>query len=147
MKSVISPYLIAIIAAWLISQLAKSILSVIKTKNGKQFCRACLSSGGMPSVHSATAVSLSTVIGFRDGINSGLFGIAFLATIIIVYDALMVRRSSGEQWDAIVNIIDHVDKNIHKPFEAKGHKPFEAIVGCIIGFIIGFTVYILTKKL
>lgn len=67
----------------------------IKTHTLKHF-RELYISGNMPSAHSATTMSLTTLIGLSEGIDSVIFALAALAAVVM-YDALMVRRSVGEQ--------------------------------------------------
>ena len=73
----ISPYLITIFIAWFGAHVIKYIVSYIK-KERRGFRSQLFASGGMPSSHSATVMSMATIIGLRDGINSGLFGLAVL---------------------------------------------------------------------
>jgi acid phosphatase family membrane protein YuiD len=55
--------------------------------------RKALQSGGMPSAHTAAAVSLTLVTGFREGFNSSVFAVALVLTAVIAHDAVKVRGS------------------------------------------------------
>ena len=101
---ILSPYIIAVIAAWLIAQGVKYLIIAIKNRNFNHLRQLYLS-GNMPSAHSATVTALTVVIAFKDGISSGLFGLSLLFAAIVMYDAMMVRRSSGEQGLAIQALI------------------------------------------
>lgn len=142
----VSPYIIAIGVAWLSAHSIKYIgaLAGDRSKRPDLF-RQLFISGGMPSSHAATVVAVWTVIGFRDGIDSGLFGLATLVVLIVCYDAVKVRRSSGEQGEAIQGLIKEQKSNIPVPRAARGHTPFEVIVGSMIGVVLGTIVFITTR--
>lgn len=144
MEAILSPYLIAILLGWIIAQGLKYVFAVIKTKHIGSF-RSLYTSGNMPSSHSASVVALATVIGLIHGFESPLFGIAFLFAMIVMYDAVMVRRSSGEQGMAIQELIKLGKAKIVVPRAAKGHTPVEVLAGGIIGAIIGLVVFFATK--
>lgn len=136
-----SPYITAIILGWIIAQGAKYIIVAVKEGSFKSLRHLYLS-GNMPSAHTATVIALLTVVGFKDGVNSGLFGLAALFASIVMYDAIMVRRSSGEQGLAIQLLIKERKSTIKLPRAAKGHEPLEVLVGALIGLVIGAGVYL-----
>ena len=140
----ISPYLLAVIVGWIVAQGLKYAYATLKDKTFKNFRHLYLS-GNMPSAHSATVVALLTVIALKDGIDSGLFGLATLFAAIVMYDAMMVRRSSGEQGFAIQQLILEQKSKVLLPRAAKGHKPLEVLVGAVIGVILGAVVFFATK--
>lgn len=140
-----SPYLIAIVLGWIVAQGAKFLILTVKNR-GKIDFRQLYSSGNMPSGHSATSVALLTVIGLKDGVDTGLFGIATLFAAIMMYDAVMVRRSTGEQGAAIHALIKEQKSKVKAPRAAKGHEPLEVAVGALVGLIVGLSVYFLTKS-
>ncbi len=104
-----------------------------------------LPSGGMPSAHSATVISLLTSIGLKEGVSSLGFGIMFWVSAIVVYDAIMVRYSSGNQGDALNRLIDEQKSKVAKPRIAHGHTLPEVVVGAVIGATIAFVVFMATK--
>ena len=96
----------------------------------------------MPSSHSAMIISLATIIGLELGLNSPLFGLAVILAIIIIRDALGLRRYLG-QHGKILNILvkdlrnDQVlDEKYPHLLENIGHTPAQVIAGSLIGFII-----------
>jgi hypothetical protein len=91
----------------------------------------------MPSSHSAITVALATLIGFTEGTDTAVFALAALFAAVVMYDAVMVRRSSGEQGTAIMSLIEELKSKINLPRAAKGHEPLEVAVGAILGFAIG----------
>jgi len=144
MNQTISPYLIVIVLGWVVAQGMKYVFALIKTKRIGNF-RQLYSSGSMPSSHSACAVGLATVVGLLDGFDSALFGLAFLFACIVMYDAVMVRRSSGEQGLAIQQLIKLGKAEIVLPRAAKGHTPLEVAAGAILGVVLGLVVFFATK--
>lgn len=141
---VISPYFIAIIAAWLIAQGAKYLLVAIRQRRFDHVRQLYLS-GNMPSAHSATVAALAVVIGLEEGITSSVFALAALFAAIVMYDAMMVRRSSGEQGKAIQQLIKEQKSKVALPRAAKGHTPVEVAVGALLGAVIGLVVFLATK--
>lgn len=137
---IISPYITAGLLGWLVAQLSKYVVASIKTHSFASL-RQLYFSGNMPSAHSATTVALLTVIGLKDGLSSGLFGLALIFTSVVIYDAVMVRRSSGEQGESLTALIKEQGSSVRLPRVAKGHTPVEVIVGSIMGFIIGLVTF------
>lgn len=140
----LSPYFIAIIAGWLIAQGLKYLIVSLKTHNFDHIRQLYLS-GNMPSAHSTSVMALTTIIGLSDGIASGLFGLTALFAAIVMYDAMMVRRSSGEQGHALQQLIREVKSDIPLPRAAKGHSPLEVLAGAALGGVIGLVVFLATR--
>lgn len=134
-----SDYLIAGGLAWFLAQFTKYVLVTIKNKKLDTVNRLYLS-GGMPSAHSATTISVLTVIGLKDGTDTSIFALTALLASIVIYDAIMVRRSSGEQGIALLNFMNEQKSKVKKPFLALGHNWIEVLVGSILGFVIGLAV-------
>ncbi len=98
--------------------------------------------GGMPSSHSAAIVALCTVVGFESGLNSMVFAVTFLLSLVIMYEAAGVRRAAGEQAEVLNRMLDEFYHG-RKVSEARvrelvGHTPFEVLVGAVMGFAAGF---------
>jgi len=143
---ILSPYLIVIMASWVVAQGAKYVIVALKNRNFDHIRQLYLS-GNMPSAHSATVMSMATLVGLMNGFDSALFGIAIMTAAIVMYDAVMVRRSVGEQGLAIQELIKAAKNNerVAIPRSAKGHTPLEVIVGGVLGVIIGCVVFLATK--
>lgn len=142
--NILSPYIITIAMAWIAAQGAKYLIMVIKQRSFNHFRQLYLS-GNMPSSHSATVVALVVIVGLRDGVGTGVFGIAALLAAIVMYDAMMVRRSSGEQGVAIQALIKEQKSSIGLPRAAKGHTPVEVAVGALLGAVVGLVVFLATR--
>lgn len=141
----LSPYLFAVMAGWISAQGLKYILVAIRNKNFDHFRQLYLS-GNMPSAHSATTVALATLVGLRDGFDGPLFAIAGLFAGVVMYDAVMVRRSVGEQGIALQTLISLAkNERIVIPRAAKGHTPLEVLAGAGLGVVIGCIVFFTTN--
>jgi acid phosphatase/vanadium-dependent haloperoxidase related protein len=139
----LSPYLIAALLGWIIAQGSKYIFALIKGRSVRKL-QSLYISGGMPSAHSATVMALVSVIGLKNGIDSGLFGLGFVFASVVMYDAMMVRSSSGKQGIILKKLISEINSPIKTPRFAKGHEPIEVLVGAVIGVAIGTVVYFAT---
>jgi uncharacterized protein len=129
-SDLLSVYTIAPIVAWLVAQLAKTVIAMSKHEHLTVY-EEFLRSGSMPSSHSSITIALLTVVGARLGMGSAEFGVAFVLTSIVIYDALNVRRAVGEQGTVLKALAPD------KPFfSAIGHRPVEVIAGAVLGFIV-----------
>lgn len=134
--------LTAVGLSWLIAQFIKFVTKFYKDKkiNFKIF----LSMGGMPSAHAAVVSSLSVAIGILEGFNSTLFAISVVLAVIVIYDALGVRRAAGDHAHILNKIIKKILKKDEDGYtdlrERLGHKTSEVILGSLLGtFISLFT--------
>lgn len=141
---ILTPYIIVIFAGWIVAQGLKYLVAVVKNRKFDHL-RQLYSSGSMPSAHGTTVTGLVVVIGLRDGFDTAIFGLAVLFAMVVMYDAMMVRRSSGEQGAAIQRLIIEQKSDIPLPRAAKGHSPLEVLVGAMLGLIIGAVVFLATK--
>jgi acid phosphatase family membrane protein YuiD len=141
----LSLYIGTIAIAWFVAQGLKYVISSIKNRSFTESLNQLYLSGNMPSAHSATVVALTFVIGATDGVNSAVFGLASLFSEIVMYDAMMVRRSSGEQGKAIIQLIEASKSKIMIPGVAKGHTPMEVLAGAIVGSLVGLIVVLVTS--
>jgi hypothetical protein len=131
-------YLIAPISGWVVAQSIKFALTL--RKDGIKIQDA-VQSGGMPSSHTAFMVALTTVIGLNYGLASVQFGIVFSVTGIIIYDALGVRRTTGQQTLAIRKLAKETKTKVNILDNAKGHTLPEVSVGALIGLSVGILLY------
>jgi uncharacterized protein len=130
MADILSVYTLAPIIAWLAAQLAKTVIAMSKHEHLTVY-EEFLQSGSMPSSHSSITIALLTVIGARLGMGSPEFGVTFVLTAIVIYDALNVRRAVGEQGAVLKTLAP--DKRF---FTAIGHRPLEVVASAAIGFIV-----------
>ena len=87
--------LVTSLVASLAAQLVKVVLNLIII--GKFIPERIWGAGGMPSSHSATVCAMVVATGRYCGVDSTLFAIAVVLSVIVMYDAMGVRRETGEQ--------------------------------------------------
>lgn len=131
-------YLIAPLGGWVVAQSIKFVLTL--RKDGITFGDA-VQSGGMPSSHTALIVALTTVIGLEADITSVAFGIAATVSGIVVYDALGVRRTTGQQTEAIQALAKTTKTKLGTIDNAKGHTVPEVLGGGAVGILVGVLLY------
>lgn len=128
------------IEAAIIAQLLKFIGHFIRTK--KVDFQVLATTGGMPSSHTAGVISLSTTVGFICGFDSVEFAIAIGYSLVVMYDAAGLRRSTGKIAACLNKIRDDFYANGQMPTERLkellGHTPFEVFVGALLGMFIAF---------
>ncbi len=131
--------LLAAFFAWLIAQVSKTIYELIRLR--KLHIGRLVSSGGMPSSHSALVTALATATGRVEGVESAMFAIALVLAAIVMYDAAGVRRAVSIQARILNQMIDEAFQG--KPFAEKrlreliGHTPIQVFVGGLLGIGIG----------
>jgi uncharacterized protein len=129
-------------ATWAITQILKFVVILVQER--RIAWNYFVTSGGMPSSHTATVCALATSIAMTIGMSSAYFSIAVVLAVIVMYDAAGVRQSVG-QHSAILNRIvrefsfkaskDEVRKDFR---EFVGHTPFQVFVGAVIGVFIAW---------
>ena len=133
--------LIVAIIACLIAQGSKLIIELIK--NRRFNFKVLVTTGGMPSAHSALVTALAAGVGQTKGWDSIEFAIASLFAVIVMYDAAGVRQAAGKQARILNQMIDELFQEDHKFNEEKlkellGHTPFQVIVGSILGVLVSW---------
>ena len=93
--------------------------------------------GGMPSSHSAIMTSLTFGILLTEGWNSPLFALSIVLALLVMRDAIGVRRTVGE----LTLIMKKLAKKRITVHEAPGHTPQEVIIGAIVGAAITLIVF------
>lgn len=150
LKGILSNHvLFAPLIAWILSQIIKAVINLFIYR--KFSLERLLGDGGMPSAHSATVMCLCIMIGWTAGFGSPIFALSFIFAVVVMRDALGVRREAGKQAASIKELAGAVNKIFHtKDTEIKtenlkvlvGHTPLQVIFGAITGAIIA-VLYIL----
>jgi acid phosphatase family membrane protein YuiD len=133
-----------------LAQILKMIVYLLTNKGRKPLeavKTAVWRTGGMPSSHSAIVCSLTTSTGLTEGISSNIFIFALIFTMVVLRDALGVRRAAGIQAKALNTLGRQVAEKIGIKFdsvkEIQGHTPLEVLVGAILGIFIAVGFFIL----
>ena len=113
----------------IIAQGIKFLIGTIKA--GKAEYRLIYSNGSMPSSHSSILSTLSVMVGHFEGIDSIIWGITLVFSLLIIGDAMGIRTQSGKQAKVLNQLVG--EKRLR---EQVGHKPTEVIGGIILGIIV-----------
>lgn len=148
-----NPVLIVPACSWLIAQVLKCLINAIFTK---QFSLSRLvGDGGMPSGHSATVTCLAVMVGLfdTDGFEGTTFALALLFAIVVMHDALGVRREAGKQAVSIIKISELLN-DYFKEHDQKiktdklkvlvGHTPLQVVCGSLLGAAIAIAYYFIS---
>ena len=140
-KSFFSNYLIvSAITGWLFAQLVKVIVDLFN-KEKFRISNLLFSTGGMPSSHTATVVSLCIACLIQEGATSPLFAITLILAIVVIIDALGVRYETGKQAQVINKITKELFSGKMEEFntglkELVGHTPFQVFMGALVGIAV-----------
>ena len=131
--------IVSALLAWLIAQSIKFGTEWGKTR--KFDFTYFVSTGGMPSAHSASVTALATSVGRTSGVHSPVFAVALLFAVIVMFDAQSVRRAAGEQAKLLNQILDELLTHHHlsqqKLAELLGHTRMEVFAGMGLGILVG----------
>ena len=129
--------------SWLLAQIVKVLVIIFsrRRKSLKELVEIVIwRTGGMPSSHAATVSSMTLAVGIREGLGSNLFVVSFFFALIVIRDAMGVRRSSGLQARALNLLGKNTGERLgfdYSPVkEIQGHSPLEVIVGALLGIFI-----------
>jgi hypothetical protein len=152
-----NPVLITSLVASFLAQILKLPLEYLRTKEWDW--SLILSTGGMPSSHSAMVTAAAAGIGHYMGFDTPAFGLAFAVAAVVIYDATNIRRQAGFHAQQINRIINEFIQGKTKPVkeliqgsvkpvkefeelkEVLGHSPLEALGGIILGILISIAAW------
>ncbi len=118
----------------------------IKLAKGQSFHRGILIGyGGMPSTHTAFSLSVLILVWLYEGIFSSVFAVAMVFTILIIRDALGLRRYLDEHSKAINRLVRELPNGKQNGFsiqiEKIGHTLPEVLGGAILGIVLTLLLY------
>ena len=152
-----SNYIINVgVVSWFSAQIIKTVLTFFRFRELQ--VERLFGAGGMPSSHSALVCSMTLAMAKLEGFGSPLFGLTFAFAMVVMYDAMGVRRAAGEQAKVLNKIIfsrvfdmlnQEIDENYPLPEgkpegspdqkelkEYLGHTPLEVVGGMLLGILI-----------
>ncbi|MFA5570535.1 MAG: divergent PAP2 family protein [Sphaerochaetaceae bacterium] len=102
------------------------------------------STGGMPSSHTAMVVALTTSVFITEGVSSLAFAMSITFSLIIMHDAMGIRRAAGKQAQ-VINEWSRLLAQIHSEGEFSpenlktmlGHSFTQVLGGTFLGLIVG----------
>ena len=136
--------LISALAGWGVAQILKTLIHLFFTK--KFVVERLVGSGGMPSSHSSTVCALATATCYKFGGGSFEFAIALILAIIVMYDAMGVRRETGIQahvLNEMMDVISDMGSDMtpqDKLKEFVGHSPLQVLIGAFLGILIALII-------
>ena len=121
----------------MIAQAAKLLSALVLTR--RVDFRYFVSTGGMPSAHSAMVTGLAVSVGVTEGFDAAPAMIAAAFAAITMFDAANVRRAAGQQAAVLNKILDELFRT-HRLSEARlkellGHTRLEVFFGLLIGIL------------
>lgn len=128
--------------AWIAAQILKCVTGVFKLKKFTVL-ELLFGTGGMPSSHSAAVCALATASALRHGFGSTYFAIATILAIIVMRDAMGMRREVGKHAKALNVIFAEFFKSDKHPEDFKkthkelvGHTPLQVFAGVATGIAV-----------
>ncbi len=130
------------ISAWAVAQLLKVLFGLAREKRFD--LRYFVTSGGMPSSHTALVCALATAVAMIQGLSSVAFAITAIVAMVVMYDAAGVRRSVSRQSIILNRIVrellekrprGEVERDLR---EFIGHTPFQVISGAALGILVAW---------
>lgn len=138
--------LFSAIIGWVSAQVLKTLIHLILSH--KFVIERLVGSGGMPSCHSSTVCALATSALLHYGFDSFEFAISAIFAIVVMYDAMGVRRQAGKQAVVLNQLIclfqDLENRKIsteQKLKELVGHTPLQVFAGAILGVCVSLSLY------
>ncbi len=151
---VVHPVFLAAITSLILAQVLKAIIILLtrpRTRPRRSFKEVMYAllwkTGGMPSSHSALVSALATSVGFTEGFDSSIFIVSLCLALIVIRDAMGVRRSAGLQARSLNMLGKHINDRFGIEYyplkEIQGHAPLEVLVGALLGLLIASAIVLL----
>ena len=132
--------LVSAVLGWVVAQGLKTLIDFALNKSFNK--DRLVGSGGMPSSHSATVCGLTTAAVIKYGVGSFEFAISFVLSMIVMYDAIGVRRETGKQAKLLNSILMENPLKLSAEVlqerlkEYVGHTPLQVVAGALLGVFL-----------
>jgi uncharacterized protein len=130
--------LISALAAWGTAQVIKVPIEYLRQR--RWVWAMLLTTGGMPSSHSALIVGVTNAIGLYVGYDSPLFALGIAIAMIVTYDSAGIRRQAGMHAERINVLFEELLKghmwDEKELREVLGHTPLEVAGGILWGIVV-----------
>ena len=138
-----NPVIDCALLAWFVAQTIKVLLGLFIHR--RLDISLFVTSGGMPSSHSALAVACTAAIGKLYGMNGPYFALAVILSAVVMYDACNVRRSAGDTARLVNKLLEHMEQLTAEDLadnlkEVMGHTPLQVLMGALLGLGVGLLV-------
>lgn len=133
-----NPTFVSGLLAWFMAQSIKVVLNFFVER--KWDLRILYASGGMPSSHSALCTALTTSVALCHGVADSLFPVCLGFSLIVMYDAIGVRRHAGMQAEVLNIVVEYLFQghpiSQKKLKELLGHTPSQVLAGAVLGIVV-----------
>ena len=132
--------LVRAVTGWVAAQFLKTLIDFALNKSFN--AERLVGSGGMPSSHSRTVCGMTTAAMLKYGTGSVEFAISFVLSMIVMYDAIGVRRETGKQAKLLNSILMENPLKLNaevlqeKLKEYVGHTPLQVMAGASLGIVL-----------
>jgi len=142
------------VTSMFVAQFLKMVFYLFTHKNKKKWDvveTMIWRTGGMPSSHSAVVCCLATSAGIYEGVDSNFFVFCLVFAMIVLRDAVGVRRAAGMQARALNNLGKQSAEKTGIVFrsvkEIQGHTPLEVFAGATLGILIAAIFHLVNQHL
>ena len=136
----------AALAGLVSAQLLKPLISVLTGEPFRPYL--FITTGGMPSSHTSAIIALTVSVALTEGLDSSMFAICIILSLVIMNDATNVRLETGKQakllneWSEIFSLKDSKISPLNLK-TAIGHSLNQVLGGLVLGLIVGYVVTML----
>jgi acid phosphatase family membrane protein YuiD len=132
-----TPWFWSAFCGWTLAQCIKMSVDLLRT--GRLDLSYLVSTGGMPSAHSALVSALAASVGLTEGFGAPATMLAVCMAGITMFDAAGVRNAAGHQARILNKLLDELFHE-HRLSEQRlkellGHTRLEVFVGMLIGIL------------
>ncbi|MBR3086666.1 MAG: divergent PAP2 family protein [Kiritimatiellae bacterium] len=125
--------------AWMAAGFIKMAIAFRKTRRFN--ISYLVSTGRMPSAHSALVSALTTSLGMTEGFDSPVFALAICFAAITMFDSAGVRYAASQQARLLNQITEELFSehtfNVPRLKEFLGHTRKEVLAGMVTGVAVG----------
>jgi hypothetical protein len=139
--------LIAGLIAWAVAQIIK--LPIDYLRSNRWNWSLLLTTGGMPSSHSALVTATTLAVGLYFGFDNPTFALGVVITMVVTYDAAGVRQQAGIHAQRINVLFEEllrghpiIEKDLR---EVLGHTPLEVVGGILLGLLVAIVQWLIWK--
>ena len=139
--------LMSAVLGWIAAQILKFCTGIFRLKKFS-LTELFFGTGGMPSSHTAAVIGLTTACAMKFGLASYQVAISGVLAMIVMRDAMGMRRQVGEHAKALNIILKELaaakkDRELADKAlgELVGHTPLQVYAGVIVGAAVAIGIY------
>lgn len=150
MRTALHVPLFPAIIAMIMAQLSKVFIERWKRKTWNW--SLLFRTGSMPSSHTALVTALTGTLWLSYGWRSPWVSTTTVVAMIVMHDAIGVRRQAGEQAVVIYELVHQVQISglklttsdiLHRSrWRRQGHTPLEVVGGLLIGVVVAWLTFV-----